>query len=35
VGCEGDHSPSSTAEVKYAWSNTSTPPIRLNGLLLN
>jgi hypothetical protein len=29
--CEADHSPLSGAEVKNAWSYTSTPPIRLHG----
>jgi hypothetical protein len=28
-GCEADHSPPSSAEVKNAWSYTSTPPMRL------
>jgi hypothetical protein len=27
---EADHSPSSSAEVKYAWSCTSNPPVRLH-----
>jgi hypothetical protein len=27
-GCEADHSPPSSAEVKNAWNYTSTPPIR-------
>jgi hypothetical protein len=30
-GREADHSPPSSAEVKNAWSCTSTPPIRLHG----
>jgi hypothetical protein len=34
-GREADHSPSSSAEVKYAWSYTSTPPIRLHGVVLH
>jgi hypothetical protein len=34
-GREADHSPPSSAEVKYAWSYTSTPPIRLHGVVLN
>jgi hypothetical protein len=34
-GREADHSLPSSAEVKNAWSYTSTPPIRLNGLLLS
>jgi hypothetical protein len=33
-GREADHSPPSSAEVKNAWSYTSTPPIRLNGVVL-
>jgi hypothetical protein len=32
-GSEADHSPPSSAEVKNAWSYTSTPPIRLHGLV--
>jgi hypothetical protein len=31
-GREADHSPTSTAEIKNAWSYTSTPPIRLHGV---
>jgi hypothetical protein len=34
-GREADHSPSSSAEVKTAWSYTSTPPIRLHGVVLS
>jgi hypothetical protein len=34
-GCEADHSPQSSAEVKNAWSYTSTPPIRLHGAVLS
>jgi hypothetical protein len=34
-GREADHTPPSSAEVKNAWSYTSTPPIRLHGLVLN
>jgi hypothetical protein len=34
-GREADHSPRSSAEVKYSWSFTSTPPIRLHGVVLN
>jgi hypothetical protein len=30
---EADHSPPSTAEVKNAWSYTSTPSIRLHGVV--
>jgi hypothetical protein len=32
---EADHSPPSSAEVKNAWSYTSTPPIRLYGVMLD
>jgi hypothetical protein len=32
-GCEADHSPPSVAEVKNAWSYTSTPPVRLHGVV--
>jgi hypothetical protein len=31
---EADHSPPSSAEVNNAWSYTSTPPIRLHGVVL-
>jgi hypothetical protein len=34
-GREADHSPPSGAEVKYARSYTSTPPINLNGVVLS
>jgi hypothetical protein len=34
-GRETDHSPLSSAEVKNAWSYTSTPPIRLHGVVLS
>jgi hypothetical protein len=34
-GREADHSPPSSAKVKNAWSYTSTPPIRLHGVLLS
>jgi hypothetical protein len=34
-GREADHSPSSGAEVKNAWSYTSTSPIRLHGVVLS
>jgi hypothetical protein len=34
-GREADHSPLSSAEVKNAWSYTSTPPIRLYGVVLS
>jgi hypothetical protein len=32
---EADHSPPFSAEVKNAWSYTSTPPIRLHGVVLS
>jgi hypothetical protein len=32
---EADHSPPSSAEVKNAWNYTSTPPIRLHGVVLS
>jgi hypothetical protein len=32
---EADHSSQLSAEVKNAWSFTSTPPLRLQGLVLN
>jgi hypothetical protein len=35
AGREADHSPPSSAEVKNAWSYTSTPPIRLHDVLLD
>jgi hypothetical protein len=35
AGREADHSPPSSAEVKNAWSYTSTPPIRLHGVVLS
>jgi hypothetical protein len=34
-GREADHSPPSSAEVKNVWSYTSTPPIRLHGVVLS
>jgi hypothetical protein len=34
-GREADHSPPSSAEVKNAWSYTSTPPIGLHGVVLS
>jgi hypothetical protein len=34
-GREADHSPPSSAEVKNAWSYTSTPPLRLLGVVLS
>jgi hypothetical protein len=33
-GLEADHSPPSSDEVKNAWNYTSTPPIRLHGVVL-
>jgi hypothetical protein len=33
-GREADHSPPSSAQVKNAWSYTSTPPMRLSGVVL-
>jgi hypothetical protein len=34
-GREADHSPPSSAEVKNAWSYTSTPSLRLHGVVLS
>jgi hypothetical protein len=34
-GRESDHSPPSSDEVKNAWSYTSTPTIRLHGVVLS
>jgi hypothetical protein len=34
-GREADHSPPSSADVKNAWSYTSTHPIRLHGVVLS
>jgi len=34
LGREADHSPPSSAEIKNAWSYTSTPPVRLHGVVL-
>jgi len=34
-GFEADHSPPSSAEVKSAWSYTSTSPICLHGTVLS
>jgi len=34
-GCESDHSPPSSAEVKNAWIYTSTPTILLQGVVLS
>jgi hypothetical protein len=33
--CEADHSPTSSAEVKSEWSYTSTPLVRLHGVVLS
>jgi len=35
TGCEDDHSPPSSAEVKNVWIYTSTLPIRLYGVVLS
>jgi hypothetical protein len=35
VGDETEHSPPSGAEVKNAWNYTSTPSIRLHGMVLS
>jgi hypothetical protein len=35
LGREADHSSPSNAEVKNEWSYTSTPPIRLHGVVLS
>jgi hypothetical protein len=32
---EADHSPTSSAGVKNAWSCTSTPPLHIHGVVLN
>jgi hypothetical protein len=34
-GCEADHSPQWSAEVKNAWSYTSTPPVWIRGVVLS
>jgi hypothetical protein len=34
-GREADHSLPSSAEIKNAWSYTSTPPMRLHDMVLN
>jgi hypothetical protein len=34
-GCEGDHLTASSGEVKNAWSYTSTPSVRINGVVLS
>jgi len=35
LGREADHSPPFSAEVEYAWSYISNPPIRLKGVVLS
>jgi hypothetical protein len=35
LGCEAGHSPPPSAEVKNVWNYTSTPLIRLNGVVLS
>jgi hypothetical protein len=35
LGNEANQSPPSRAEVKNAWNYTSTPPVRLHGVVLN
>jgi hypothetical protein len=35
MGRETDHSLPSSADVKHAWRHTSTPPIRLHGVVLS
>jgi hypothetical protein len=34
-GREADHSPTTTVQVKKTWTYTSTPPIRLHGVVLS
>jgi hypothetical protein len=34
-GLGADHSPPSSAEIRNAWSYTSTPPIHLNGVVID
>jgi len=34
-GCDAPYSPSSFAEVKNAWSYTSTPPVHLHGMVFD
>jgi hypothetical protein len=34
-GCEGEHSPPTSAKVKNTWSYTTTPPICLHGVVLS
>jgi hypothetical protein len=35
AGCEADHSPPSSVEVKNVWNYTSTPPVCLHGVMLS
>jgi hypothetical protein len=35
AGREADHLPASNAETENEWNHTSTPPIRLHGVVLN
>jgi len=35
LGCEADHSPPPSAEVKNVWSYTSSPPVCLHGVVLS
>jgi hypothetical protein len=35
LGLEAGHSPPSSTEVRNVWSYTSTPPVRLHGVMLN
>jgi len=35
LGREANHSPPSSAEVKVTWSYTSTPAVRLHGVVLS
>jgi len=34
-GCKADHSAPFSPEVENVWNYTSTPPIRLHGVILN
>jgi len=34
LGCEADHSPPPSAEVKNVWSYISTPPVCLHGIVI-
>jgi len=35
LGCEADHSPPSSAEIKNEWNYTFTPPVCLKGMVFN